>query len=83
MKFEQFKPWFQILQIMENTMLAGVLRARQRWDSPLAVIISQRQHSGLPKSENLKSWPKNVQNSLKLPKIIIKYLNLCIGGVLS
>jgi hypothetical protein len=25
--------------------------------------------------KNLKSWPKNVQNSLKLPKIIIKYLN--------
>jgi hypothetical protein len=26
MKFEQFKPWFQILQIMENTMLADILR---------------------------------------------------------
>jgi hypothetical protein len=41
MKFEQFKPLFQILQIMENTMLAGILRNRQRWDTPLAVIISQ------------------------------------------
>jgi hypothetical protein len=30
MKFEQFKPLFQILQIMENTMLAGILRDRQR-----------------------------------------------------
>jgi hypothetical protein len=30
MKFEQFKPLFQILQIMENTMLAGILRNRQR-----------------------------------------------------
>jgi hypothetical protein len=29
-KFEQFKPLFQILQIMENTMLAGILRDRQR-----------------------------------------------------
>jgi hypothetical protein len=29
MKFEQFKPLFQILQIMENTMLAGILRDRQ------------------------------------------------------
>jgi hypothetical protein len=35
------------------------------------------------KSKNLKSWPENVQTSLKLPKLIIKYLNLCIGGVLS
>jgi hypothetical protein len=25
MKFEQFKPLFQILQIMENTMLADIL----------------------------------------------------------
>jgi hypothetical protein len=33
--------------------------------------------------QNLKSCPENVQNSLKLPKLIIKYLNLCIGGVLS
>jgi hypothetical protein len=41
MKFEQFKPLFQILQIMENIMLAGILRNRQRWDTPLAVIISQ------------------------------------------
>jgi hypothetical protein len=32
---------FQILQIMENTMLAGILRDRQRWDTPLTVIISQ------------------------------------------
>jgi hypothetical protein len=30
MKFEQFKPQFQILQIMENIMLAGILRDRQR-----------------------------------------------------
>jgi hypothetical protein len=30
MNFEQFKPMFQILQIMENTMLAGILRNRQR-----------------------------------------------------
>jgi hypothetical protein len=30
MKFEQFKTLFQILQIMENTMLAGILRDRQR-----------------------------------------------------
>jgi hypothetical protein len=30
MKFEQFKPWFQILQIMENNMLAGILRDSQR-----------------------------------------------------
>jgi hypothetical protein len=37
----------------------------------------------LPKFEYLKSWHENVQNSLKLPKLIIKYLNLCIGGVLS
>jgi hypothetical protein len=29
-KFEQFKPLFQIFQIMENTMLAGILRDRQR-----------------------------------------------------
>jgi hypothetical protein len=29
MKFEQFKPMFHILQIMENTMLAGILRDRQ------------------------------------------------------
>jgi hypothetical protein len=36
----------------------------------------------LPKFENLKSWPENVQTSLNLPKLIIKYLNLCIGGVL-
>jgi hypothetical protein len=28
MKFEQFKPMFQILQIMKNTMLAGILRDR-------------------------------------------------------
>jgi hypothetical protein len=41
MKFEQFKPLFQILQIMENTMLAGILRNRQQWDTPLAVIITQ------------------------------------------
>jgi hypothetical protein len=41
MKFEQSKPLFQILQIMENTMLAGILRNRQRGDTPLAVIISQ------------------------------------------
>jgi hypothetical protein len=33
--------------------------------------------------QNLKSWRENVQNSLKLPKLIIKYLNLFIGGVLS
>jgi hypothetical protein len=33
--------------------------------------------------KNLKSWLENVQNSLKLPKLIIKYLNLFIGGVLS
>jgi hypothetical protein len=26
MKFEQFKPWFRILQIMENTMLAVYMR---------------------------------------------------------
>jgi hypothetical protein len=37
----------------------------------------------LPKFENLKSWRENVQNSFKLPKLIIKYLNLFIGGVLS
>jgi hypothetical protein len=37
----------------------------------------------LQKFENLKSWLENVQNSLKLPKLIIKYLNLFIGGVLS
>jgi hypothetical protein len=30
MKFGQFKPLFQILQIMENTMLACILRNRQR-----------------------------------------------------
>jgi hypothetical protein len=30
MKFEQFKPQFQILQINENTMLAGILRDSQR-----------------------------------------------------
>jgi hypothetical protein len=30
MKFEQFKPQFQILQIMENIMLAGILRDCQR-----------------------------------------------------
>jgi hypothetical protein len=41
MKFEKFKPWFQILQIMENTMQASILRDRQRWDLPVAVIISQ------------------------------------------
>jgi hypothetical protein len=29
------------LQIMENTMLAGILRNRQQWDTPLAVIITQ------------------------------------------
>jgi hypothetical protein len=40
-KFEHFKPLFQILKIMENTMLAGILRDRQRLDTPLAVIISQ------------------------------------------
>jgi hypothetical protein len=33
--------------------------------------------------QNLKSWHGNVQNSLKLPEFIIKYLNLFIGGVLS
>jgi hypothetical protein len=55
MKFEQFKHCFKFLQIMENTMLA--------------VIISQRQHSGLPKFENLKSCQKIVQNSLKLPNL--------------
>jgi hypothetical protein len=37
----------------------------------------------LPKSENLKSWLENVQNSLKLPKLIIKYLNLWIRDVLT
>jgi hypothetical protein len=31
---------------------------------------------------HMKSWLENVQNSLKLPKLIIKYLNLFIGGVL-
>jgi hypothetical protein len=37
----------------------------------------------LPKFENLKSWHEIVQNSFKLPKLIIKYFNLFIGGVLS
>jgi hypothetical protein len=50
---------------------------------PLFQILQNRHHSELSKFENLKSWPENVQNSLKLPKHIIKYLNLCIGGVLS
>jgi hypothetical protein len=53
MKFEQFKPWVQNLQIMENTMLAGILRDRHthRW----RLSLVNRQHSGFPKFENLKS----------------------------
>jgi hypothetical protein len=39
MKFEQFKPWFQILQIMEKHYAGGCLKCP---DSPLAVIISQQ-----------------------------------------
>jgi hypothetical protein len=49
MKFEQFKPLFQILQIMENTMLAGILRNRRQWD--MAVIITQ-----LPPQWFAKIW---------------------------
>jgi hypothetical protein len=41
MKFEQSKPLFQILQIMENTMLVGILKNCQRLNTPLVVIISQ------------------------------------------
>jgi hypothetical protein len=44
------------------------------------MLAVNRQHSGL---QNLKSWHEIVQNSLKLPKLIIKYFNLFIGGVLS
>jgi hypothetical protein len=68
-KFEQFKPLFQILKLWKNTMLAG--------------ILSQPPAQWFPKFENLKSWHEIVQNSLKLQKLIIKYLNLFIGGVLS
>jgi hypothetical protein len=70
MKFEQFKHMFQILQIMKKHYADGYHK------STAITMVCQ----------NLKIWNpslKNVQNSLKLPKLIIKYLNLCIGGVFS
>jgi hypothetical protein len=82
MKFEQFKPLFQILQIMKNTMLAGILRNHQRWDTPLAVIISQPLVQWFAKIRNFEILAWKCSKFFETSKNIIKYLNLCIRGVL-
>jgi hypothetical protein len=69
MKFEQYKPLFQILQIMEKHYDGGCLKC-----PPMVRLTAGGCHKSTASTvvcqnlKNLNSWPKNVQNSVNLPK---------------